>query len=637
MISAEKNQVAILAGGKGTRLRLRTGDIPKPMVPLLGKPLLQYHIELCKNFGFARIALLVHYNYEMISDYFRDGDDYGVKIDYIVEKKPRGTAGALRDSLHLLDERFIVLYGDTYIDVDLNKLWLTHKEKKADVTLFLHPNDHPFDSDLVEINNNNKVTNVYSYPHKGNICHRNLVNAALYVFNNNAQLENSIASDGIIDLAKNTFPVMLDSGCKLYSYISPEYIKDIGTPQRLDKVGSDILKGLPERLSSRHKRKAVFIDRDGTLNFEVNHLSSASQLTLLPGVSDAIHSINRSGVLAVAVTNQPVVARGDVTWDELNHIHATLEHLIGKSNAYLDRIYVCPHHPDRGFKGEVQELKIDCDCRKPKTGLIDQAVKDLNISRKDSWLIGDTTADIRAGKNAGLRTILVRTGYAGLDGKYPDEPDYVMPDLSAAVEWILRGHADTARQLMEVSTAVVKSKQRLILVGGPARAGKSCTARVLAEQLDFAGLMAHVISLDGWLHPVDRRSEGNGVLERYDIRALIAGLEPILKGGRHWLNVPVYERKSRGIQVMRQYSIGPDDLLIVEGVPALMIPALSAAADVCVYVDVDDKIREQRLRADYAWRGDLPEDFENLLRSREFDELPLVRESVKKATHTIVT
>jgi len=482
-------QVAILAGGMGTRLKLRTGNLPKPMAPVLGMPVLAHQIELCRQHGFMRIALLVHYEHEVISSFFGDGQQFGVDLTYCVEKDARGTAGALLDALICMDDTFLVLYGDTYADIDLVAVWKSHVSSGATGTLLLHPNDHPDDSDLVEVDAQMRVVAVHAYPHPVDTIYANLVNAALYVLQRDA-LSAFIPATSKSDLAKDTFPAILDAGMHLHAYVTPEYIKDMGTPERLDKVERDIVLGLPERLSSRHQRHAVFLDRDGTLNVEVNHLRSPSQLVLLPGAADAVRKINRAGLLAVGVTNQPVLARGDVTWHELNRIHANLDHLLGVGKAYLDRMYICPHHPDKGFTGEVPDLKIDCECRKPRTGLIDKAVRELCIARSGSWMVGDTSSDIRAGSLAGLRTILVRTGHAGLDGKYPYEPDYVMPDLPAAVDWILRGHAATARLMLPVTAAAVNA--RLVLIAGPARAGKSSVARVLVRRQRCAKTLRYV-------------------------------------------------------------------------------------------------------------------------------------------------
>ena len=620
MSSLHGYQVAILAGGQGTRLRARVGDLPKPMVPVMGKPLLQHQLELCRDHGFTDIALLLHYRPNVVMDYFGDGSAFGLRLGYEVEAAPRGTAGALRDALPRLAKRFLLLYGDTFLDVDLCKLWRAHAASGADATLFLHPNDHPQDSDLVALGKDGFVRDIFPYPRPAGTVLRNLVNAALYVMERDG-LESYVPSHGQADIAKDMFPAMLGGGRRLYGHVTPEYIKDVGTPERLDKVERDINTGMVERLSERALRTAVFLDRDGTINREVEHLRDAAQLEVLGGASDAIRRINRSGRLAVVVTNQPVLARGDLTEDGLDDIHARLESLLGEGGAYVDRLYVCPHHPDRGFVGEVPALKIECACRKPEPGLIDRACQDLNIGLAQSWLVGDTTADIEAGRRAGVRTVLVRTGHAGRDDKRPLQPDYVVPDLAAAVDWILEGHVTMCRRLASVALSCA-SDVRLVLVAGLARSGKSAAAQVLKEMLSTLGVTAHVISLDSWLRPLESRSEGAGVLQRYDMAAAAEALGNVAKSQvRVTLSTPVYDRKLRAMHHHPvRHSVGPDDVLIVEGVTALLSRQLRPLTQVSVYIYASESERLQRLHADYAWRGVVPQAVDGLLTSRVADE-----------------
>ena len=620
--------VAILAGGMGTRLRERSGDMPKPMVPVVGKPVLQHQIELCRKHGFTDIALLVQHRHEKISDYFGDGSALGVKLKYSVEDEPRGTAGALRDALPMLADRFLLLYGDTFMDVDLRKLWMAHEFSGAVGTLFLHPNDHPQDSDLVEIDADGFVQAILAYPHPEGREVRNLVNAALYVLERSG-LNDVTPAEGKADIAKHMFPRMIDLGRPLYGYVSPEYIKDMGTPERLDKVERDFITGLPESLSGRQLRRAIFIDRDGTINREVTHLKSPDQVELLPGTAAAIRRLNRSGTLAVVVTNQPVVARGDVSLEGLGRIHARLESRLGAEGAFLDGLYYCPHHPDKGFPGEVPELKGHCNCRKPEPGLIDKACSDLGIGRHDSWMVGDTTSDVEAGRRAGLRTVLLRSGHAGTDAKHATRPDYIAPDLADAVEWILNGYDDLKRRLVPIAVEASRGT-RLVLVGGLARAGKSYAAQVLKELLHVLGFYAHVVSLDGWLKPKSERIEGSGVRERFDLAAASAAIEAaICSNSRAVLVEPLYDRFSRdaGAQLI-EHSVGPNDVLIVEGVPALLMDDLLGLPGVMrVYIDVARDTREKRLKQDYAWRGTSAEEQLETLAQRDLDETPIVEQS----------
>jgi histidinol-phosphate phosphatase family protein len=628
----EKCTVAILAGGKGTRLSERTGALPKPMVPICGEPLLQRLIVMCKKQGFCKIALLVHHRHEVISDFFGDGANFGVSLSYVIESEPRGTAGALRDALPILHDRFLVLYGDTFMDVDLQKIWRSHENSGAVGTLLLHPNDHPQDSDLVEINSNNFVRAILPYPRKRNHAVRNLVNAALYVLERNG-LEDVTPKTGRADIAQDMFPRMLELGWQLHGYVTPEYIKDIGTPQRLDKVESDFISGVPQRLSNRHLRNAVFLDRDGTLIQEVGHLKSLNQIKLLPGTANAIQRLNRNGRLAVVVTNQPVIARGDISVNELGRIHARFESLLGANGAYIDQLYFCPHHPDKGFSGEVLELKVQCQCRKPMPGLINQACHELSINRCDSWMIGDMTSDIESGRRAGVRTILLRTGFAGADDKYSIRPDYVCPDLPDAVEWVLNGHSQMTRKMAEIAITVSNNK-RLVLIGGLARSGKSFAAQVLKELLFALGRRAHIVSLDGWLKPKPQRSEGAGVYERYDMASASNVITSIFSSKTcEVLEERLYDRIA-GVagNLSIEHSISPEDIIIVEGVTALLNKELNCLPNTTkVFLEIEPIIRNKRLFKDYKWRGRDHEKYSISLANREIDEVPIVMQSSKLA------
>ena len=345
-----------------------------------------------------------------------------------------------------LADRFVVLYGDTMVNVDLNRIWHAHETAHAAATLLLHPNDHPFDSDLVEINAESLVTAFHNRPHAGDVWRQNLVNAGLYVLEKHALAPfrpstlNSQPST-ILDFGKDVFPALVRAGEKLLGYNSPEFIKDIGTPARYDKISAQFAAGIVQRSSLATPQRAVFLDRDGTLIPDMDCLRSADELELLPGVAEALHELNLQGWRTVVVTNQPVIAKGFCDEAELQKIHNKLESLLGREHAFIDRIYFCPHHPEKGFPGERPELKIECDCRKPKTGMIQKAVAELNIDLKQSWLIGDTTTDLQTAKNAGLKSILVRTGSAGRDGKFDAAPDFVCNDLRQAVEIICQTQA----------------------------------------------------------------------------------------------------------------------------------------------------------------------------------------------------
>ncbi|MDE7265247.1 MAG: HAD family hydrolase, partial [Clostridia bacterium] len=189
-------------------------------------------------------------------------------------------------------------------------------------------------------------------------------------------------------------------------------------PERYESVCKDFEKGIVQNKNLKNKQKAIFLDRDGTINRYVGFLKNIEDFELCNGAVEAIKKINDSGYLAIVVTNQPVIARGEVTFEELRRIHNKMETLLGLQGAYLDGIYFCPHHPDKGFEGEIPELKFDCECRKPKSGMLIKAADDFNIDLSQCWIVGDEEKDVLCGKNAGCRTVIIGNDVtADLQGK----------------------------------------------------------------------------------------------------------------------------------------------------------------------------------------------------------------------------
>lgn len=181
-------------------------------------------------------------------------------------------------------------------------------------------------------------------------------------------------------------------------------------------------------------QKAVFLDRDGVINREVDNLKSLNQLRLLPQAASAIKKINKRGFLVIIITNQPVVARGWITENELQAIHQVLLSRLAKKGAKIDAIYYCPHHPN----ANVLIYRKVCADRKPGVGLVKKAAEKFKISLKNSFFIGDSTRDIQTAKNAGLKSILVKTGFGGKDKKYQVIPDFMADNLPEAVLYILK-------------------------------------------------------------------------------------------------------------------------------------------------------------------------------------------------------
>ena len=410
----------LMAGGKGTRISSVAADIPKPMIKIDGVPVLEREIACLARCGFTDLIITVSHLGQVIIDYFGDGSGvspatgkpFGVHIAYFVEEQPLGNAGALAYLKEQLTEDFLLLNADVLFDVDLGRFAAFHRERGGLATLFTHPNSHPYDSGLLVVDEQGRVADWLTKEDARPAYYHNCVNAGLHVLS--PRLLKGLTAGSKIDLDRDILKPLAGTG-QLFAYQSPEYVKDMGTPSRYAAVCADVAAGLPQRKNLQNKQRAVFLDRDGTLNRYVGFLRHADELALLPGVGEAVRAINAAGYLAVVVTNQPVVARGEVSVKELEEIHCKLETLLGSEGAYLDAVYYCPHHPHKGYQGEVAALKIDCDCRKPKPGMLLRAARELNIDLSASFMVGDSENDIAAGKAAGCTTVLLGEGAFGQD------------------------------------------------------------------------------------------------------------------------------------------------------------------------------------------------------------------------------
>ena len=399
-----------MAGGRGTRIAELFPDIPKPLIPVDGMPILEREIRSLASQGFKDIILTIGYLADKIIAYFGDGSRLGVKIDYFVEETPLGNAGALfllKEKLG--NEPFFLLNADAAFDVDFNRMLAFHKQHGGLVTLFTHPNSHPYDSGLIIADKDGNVEKWLSKEDERPQWYNNRVNAGLHVIDpkvlelseKNLEIDPTTGSPkGKVDLDRQILKPLCGTG-EMFCYDSPEYVKDMGTPERFHQVEADYKNGVVQAKNLHNKQKAIFLDRDGTINKYVGFLRNIDDFELIEGVSEAIKLINQSGYLAIVVTNQPVIARGEVTWEELHEIHKKMETLLGKDGAYIDGIYICPHHPDKGFEGERPEYKFDCDCRKPKPGMLLQAASAFNIDLAKSVMIGDSDRDIKAGMICG--------------------------------------------------------------------------------------------------------------------------------------------------------------------------------------------------------------------------------------------
>ena len=583
----------ILAGGKGTRISSISNNIPKPMVQLAGKPVLEYQVEWCVKNGIEEIILIVNHLSNYITEYFKNGSDFGIKISYYHEETPLGTVGGVKALEDQIDSTFLVLYGDVVFDIALDRLLKFHKAKSSDGTLVIHPNDHPYDSDLVEVNSDDKITNVFPKPHNVLENYRNLVNAALYVFE--PVVLNHLQKGVKADFGKEIFPKLFKE-LNLFGYCTPEYLKDMGTPDRWEHVSKDIESGKVARRNLNHKQKAIFLDRDGVLNLDTDLIHRPEDFQLYPYTAETLQKINKSDYLSIVVTNQSVIARNLTDLDGLANIHKKMETDLGQAHAYVDDIYFCPHHPDGGFPGENKAFKMDCDCRKPKPGMLLEAAEKYNIDLSQSFIIGDAERDIIAGHKAGVTTLAVRTG-KGFE-KASFQPDYFFANFEDAGNYILD---DPFKEAAEEIVSQIDKKPFSIFIGGNARSGKSTLSKRLESQLEKVGKTFLKISLDHWILPAESRENEKGVLSNFQVEKLKSDLSDFYENKN--IVAPGYAVHPSFKKTSIEYQYRGEDVIIVEGVIALAVEEWRELADLKVFKWLDEIERRKRFVNFYEWKG----------------------------------
>lgn len=620
-------KAVILAGGKGTRLGNLTTSIPKPMVKVAGKPIVQYQVELCAKFGLEEIIFVVNHLGQAIEDHFGDGSKYGIRITYFHEPEPLGTVGGLVEIKDQLTSDFLVLYGDVMMEMDLERLVNFHAQKESEATLVVHPNDHPFDSDLIELDTNQRVIRVLPKPHAEGLRYHNMVNAAVYLFS--PKIFDFLERGVKADFGRDIFPAIYES-IRMYAYNTPEYLKDMGTPERLGQVEQDILSGKVARRSLTNRQKAIFLDRDGVINIDTDLIHRPEDLQLYPFTASSIQKINRSEYISVVTTNQSVVARNLTTMAGLSEIHKKMETELGEAGAKLDDIRFCPHHPDKGFPEENPEFKIDCHCRKPKPGMLTDAAELFNIDLSQSWMIGDSERDTLAGRAAGCTTVGVRTGHG--HKKARELPDFLFANLEEAVDFIL--DPPWQSQLAEVRSAFdIYRKDRheafVVAVAGNSRSGKSTFSMQLKRELATTGVTAEIIRLDDWILPKGERREKDEVHHNFQTERLPQELARIIKGGRYELTP--YPTHPARPTTLKTYHLNKPDVIILDGVVALATEELRKLSDHKVFITIDEARLKKRFEEFYRWKDMDQSEYQKLWQTRLENEYRLIAQDEKYA------
>jgi histidinol-phosphate phosphatase family protein len=585
-------QAVILAGGKGTRLQPLTDTIPKPMVLMNGKPFLEYLVELLKENGICEIILLLGYLPEKIIEYFGEGARFGVKIKYSISAVSDETGTRIKKAEALLQDHFLLMYCDNYLPLNLQSLVEFYEKQKTKACVTVYTNKDKITKNNVFVDENGFVV----------------------TYDRTRQQKNLNGVDvGFFILDKRITEWMPQQDFSFQDVIIPKLIQQhqlsgFFIDNRYYSIGS--LERLPITERFLQPKKVIFLDRDGVINKKppkAEYVKNWNEFEFLPGAIEALELLTKNGYQIYLISNQAGIARGVMTEHDLKNIHDNLQRELHKHGANIDGMYYCPH----GWND-------NCDCRKPKPGMLFQAAGEHHLDLTKTVFIGDDERDLEAGNAAGCKTILIT----------PEK------NLLSVVHSLLS--IDNYPEIFQaVFDRYQKSKKSrfLVSIGGCSRCGKTMLAQRLKEDLEKKDIPCTIISLDNWLLGMNERKGNETVQERFQYKKISEAITRLSHG--QTLYPPQYDAKTRlicenisspGLSI-REHGIG-----IIDGVVALDIKEVRDLSDFKIYVEVSDIIRKMRLQEFYRKdKNCSPGETEQIITSREIDEVPTIKETQKYA------
>ena len=427
-------QVVVMMGGVGSRLGELVADCPKPMLPVGDKPFFEYELQLLTAAGFRKFLFCTGYLSSGIEDHFGSGEQFGISIDYQRDARDDagkarllGTGGALRHAYPKLEEDFMLVYADSFMDIDYREVvcrYFRAKEKGALSLMTLLRNDGRFDKSNVIYKDGRLVLYDKTAPDP-EMAH---IDYGVNMFSRTV-LEGY--EDGErFDLSAIQHELSLEG--KLEGLVVTRRFYEIGRPESY----REFTDYAAERFG--HPKKAAFLDRDGVLNEIVYNEDTElldspmkpEELKLIPGAADAVRRLKEAGFYVFIITNQPAAAKGKTGLGDLFDINKRLRELIPE----IDEVFVCFHHPKGDARCRERSLIRKCGCRKPGTGLIEEACIRYAVDMDGSFMAGDSYTDIKCGKAAGLRTVFIGDYKCDVCARLEfDKPDMTAPDLYDAV------------------------------------------------------------------------------------------------------------------------------------------------------------------------------------------------------------
>lgn len=431
-------QVVVMMGGVGSRLGSLVKEVPKPMLPVCGRPFFEYELMLLRAAGFKRFLFCTGYLSSEIEDHFKDGKDLGLSISYQKDGLDQngdplllGTGGALRHALNGLDEDFLLVYADSFMDIDYREVvyrYFKGREKGALSLMTLLNNGGRFDKSNVIFRDGE----LKLYDKTSDDPEMDYIDYGVNMFSRSVF---EARKDGEkFDLSEIQHKLSVEG--KLLGLVVRRRFYEIGRPESYKEFSEYAA----ERFTKA--KKAAFLDRDGVLNEivfneDTEQLDSPlrpDQLKLLEGAEEAVQTLKKEGYLVFVITNQPAAAKGKTGLGDLFDVNKKLTELMPQ----IDEVFMCPHHPVGNERAVEKNLIKKCDCRKPGTGLIEQACLKYSIDRSLSFMAGDSFTDVECGKRAGLKTVFIGDFKCDVCARLDhDKPDVVAKSLKEAVEVII--------------------------------------------------------------------------------------------------------------------------------------------------------------------------------------------------------
>ena len=376
-------QAVILAGGYGTRLRPFTNDNPKPMYCFEGKPFLEYLVEQIKNFEINDIVMLLGYLPDKIIDYFGDGRNWGVNITYDITPVEYETGLRIKTAEQngKLDQEFLLLYCDNYCPINYRKLCREYYKNDAMIQFTAYLNKDNYTKSNLQISENGCIE-VYDKKRETNGLQG--VDIGYAIVNRDVL---KLMPEKNENFEKIVYPQLVKKK-QMYATVTEHRYYSVGSWERIK---------LTEKFFA--PRKIIFLDRDGTINVrppQAHYIETVEDFQWLPDAKQAIKCLNDNGYEIVLISNQPGIARGNLTEKNLHEIHTRMNNELQEIGGNIQYVYYCPHNWDEG-----------CDCRKPKPGMFFQAQKDLSLDLTKCWMLGDDERDMHAGGDAGCKCMYI--------------------------------------------------------------------------------------------------------------------------------------------------------------------------------------------------------------------------------------